>query len=162
MTAPTPQPPPHRTADAPPHALAERLAESVIDEFDRELRSGKPPRRRPMAKKYVWGAQPLWVLGIGLVLSAGLLVRGDDRWLILAVGVLLLAMDVGLWRPTEGKRGLIEVVLSGALALTAIARLAESIDRTFTVNHVYLILALVGAVFLLVEGFKRGGPEAER
>lgn len=115
-----------------------------------------------MAKKHVWGAQPLWVLGIGLVLSAGLLVRGDDRWLILAVGVLLLAMDVGLWRPTEGKRGLIEVVLSGALALTAIARLAESIDRTFTVNHVYLILALVGAVFLLVEGFKRGGPEAER
>lgn len=114
-----------------------------------------------MAKKHIWGAQPMWVLGLGLVLSAGLLLHSDDRWMVLAVGAIFLIIDVGLWRPIESKRGLIEVVLGGALALTAVARLAESIDRTFTVNHVYLILALVGSLFLLVEGFKRGQPGAE-
>ncbi len=115
-----------------------------------------------MAKKHVWGVQPLWVLGVGLVLTAGLLLRGDDRWIALVAGGLILAIDVGLWRPADAKRGLIEVILSGAVAVTAIARLAESIDRsTFTHTHVYLVLALVGSLFLLVEGFKRGQPGSE-
>lgn len=83
-----------------------------------------------MAKRHVWGVQPLWVLGVGLVLTAGLLLRGDDRWIAL-------------------------------VTVTAIARLAESIDQRFTHNHIYLVLALVGSVFLLVEGFKRGQPGSE-
>jgi di/tricarboxylate transporter len=94
-------------------------------------------------------------------LTAGLLLRSDDRWIVLAIGALILAIEVGVWRPPEAKRGLVEVVLSGAVTLTAIARLAETIDRTFTVNHVYLVLALVGSLFLLVEGYKRSQPSSE-
>ncbi len=117
-----------------------------------------------MAKKHVWGVQPLWVLGVGLVLTAGLLLQGDDRWIALVAGGLILAIDVGLWHPADAKRGLIEVILSGAVAVTAIARLAESIDQRFTHHHIYLVLARVGSVFLLVEGFKRGqaGSEIDR
>jgi hypothetical protein len=161
MPDPADHPPSSGAPDAPTDSLAEQLAESVIHQFDRELRHEKSMRRRLMAKKYIWGVQPLWVLGVGLVLTAGLLLRGDDRWIALATGGLILAIDVGLWRPAEAKRGLVEVILSGAVAVTAIARLAESIDQRFTHNHIYLVLALVGSVFLLVEGFKRGQTSAE-
>jgi len=114
-----------------------------------------------MAKRSVWGVQPLWAFGVGLVVAAGLLLHSDDRWIILGIGALLLAIEVGLWRPIEAKRGLLEAVLGGAVAVTAIARLAEAVDHTFQVNHVYLVLALVGALFLLIESFKRGGSSAE-
>jgi hypothetical protein len=142
------------------HPLAERLAESVIHEFHQELQDEKV-RRHSMAKKHVWGTQPLWVFGVGLMLASGLLLRGDDRWIVLVIGALMLAIEVGLWRPIESKRGLLEGVLSAAVALTAIARLAESVNNTFTVNHVYLVLALVGAVFVLVESVRRGTPGAD-
>lgn len=114
-----------------------------------------------MAKKQVWGAQPLWVVGVSLVLTAGLLLRGDDRWIVLGIGAVILAIETGVWHLADAKRGLVEVILSGAVALTAIARLAESVDHTFTVNHVYLVLALVGSLLLLVEGFKRGQPGSD-
>jgi hypothetical protein len=158
MVQPTDQPPP---SDAPTHPTAQRYAEAVIEEFDQELRNAKLSRRRPMAKKQVWGAQPLWVVGVSLVLTAGLLLRGDDRWIVLGIGALILAIETGVWHLVDAKRGLVEVILSGAVALTAIARLAESVDRTFTVNHVYLVLALVGSLLLLVEGFKRGQPGSD-
>jgi hypothetical protein len=109
-----------------------------------------------MARRHVWGTQPLWVFGVGLMLASGLLLRGDDRWVVLVIGALMLAIEVGLWRPIEAKRGLLEGVLSAAVAVTAIARLAESVNNTLTVHHIYLVLALVGAVFVLVESVKRG------
>src|SRR3990167_9092738 len=121
MPDPADHPPSSGAPDAPTDSLAEQLAESVIHEFDRELRHEKSMRRRLMAKKHVWGVQPLWVLGVGLVLTAGLLLRGDDRWIALVAGGLILAIDVGLWRPADAKRGLVEVILSGAVAVTAIA-----------------------------------------
>jgi uncharacterized membrane protein len=108
-----------------------------------------------MAKKQVWGTAPLWTLGIGLVLASGLLMQGGDRWIVLAVGAIILAIDGGILRVAEGKRSLFEVILSGAVAVIAIARLVESVGKSFDANHVYLILALMGSVFLLVEGFRR-------
>jgi hypothetical protein len=144
--------------------MAEEFAESVMQEFDRELRTPKSSRRRSMAKKQVLGIPPLWVLGVGLVLAAGLLMHGDDRWIMLVMSALILGMEVGVLRLAEAKRSLFEVILSGAVAVTAIGRLAESVGRSFTVNHVYLILALAGSIFLLVEGFKReqSGADSER
>src|SRR3990172_3748597 len=144
--------------DAPTDSLAEQLAESVIHEFDRELRHEKSMRRRLMAKKHVWGVQPLGVLGVGLVLTAGLLLRGDDRWIALVTGGLILAIDVGLWRPADAKRGLVEVILSGAGAVTAIARLAESIDQRFTHNHIYLVPPPPGPALFLVPGLLSSLP----
>lgn len=114
-----------------------------------------------MTKKHVWGTQPLWVFGVGLMLASGLLLRGDDRWIVLVIGALMLAIEVGLWRPIESKRGLLEGVLSAGVAITAIARLAESVNNTLTVHHIYLVLALVGAVFVLVESVKRGTAPAD-
>lgn len=117
-----------------------------------------------MAKKQVWGAQLLWTLGVALVLAAGLLLQGDDRWILLGVGVLLLVMEVQIWRPLEAKRGLVEVIAGGVLTITAMARLVESVGQSFTAHHVYRILALVGSLFILIEGVKRGqtGPEVEQ
>jgi hypothetical protein len=152
MTTALPPSDPH---DAPAHPLVERLAESVIHEFHQELQDEKI-RRRSVARKHVWGTQPLWVFGVGLMLASGLLLQGDDRWVVLAIAALMLAMEVGLWRPIESKRGLLEGVLSAAVAVTAIARLAESVNNTLTMHHIYLVLALVGAVFVLVESAKRG------
>lgn len=114
-----------------------------------------------MARRHVWGTQPLWVFGVGLMLASGLLLRGDDRWLVLVIGALMLAIEVGLWRPIESKRGLLEGVLSAAVAVAAIARLAESVNNTLTVHHIYLVLALVGAVFVLVESVKRGATPVD-
>jgi uncharacterized membrane protein YjjP (DUF1212 family) len=140
------------------------MAESVMEEFNRELRTTKLSRRRSMAKKQVWGNPPLWVFGVGLVLAAGLLMHGNDRWIMLVMGALILSADMGVLRLAEAKRSLFEVILSGAVAVTSIARLAESVGKSFTVNHVYLILALAGSILLLVEGFKRdqSGSESER
>ncbi len=117
-----------------------------------------------MAKKQVLGTPPLWVLGIGLVLAAGLLMQGDERWIMLVISALILGMEVGVLRLAETKRNLFEVILSGAVAVTAIGRLAESVGKSFAVNHIYLILALAGSIFLLVEGFKReqSGSESDR
>jgi uncharacterized membrane protein len=107
-----------------------------------------------MAKKQMWGAPPLWTLGIGLVLAAGLLMQGGDRWIVLVAGAIILAIDGGILRVAEAKRGLFEVILSGAVAVIAIARLVEAVGKSFDANHVYLILALMGSIFLLVEGFR--------
>jgi uncharacterized membrane protein len=116
-----------------------------------------------MAKKQVWDTPPLWALGIGLVLTSGFLIQGGDRWIMIIISAIILAIDGGLLRLAEVKRSLFEVILSGTVAVTAIARLAESIGKSFTANHVYLILALVGSIFLVIEGLKQeqsgSGPE---
>jgi hypothetical protein len=108
-----------------------------------------------MTKKQMWGASPMWIIGIAMVFASGLLMRGGDQWIILIMGAVILAVDVGILRPAEGKRNLFEVILSGAVAVAVIARLTESIGKSFAANHVYLILVLVGSILLLLEGVRR-------
>lgn len=108
-----------------------------------------------MTKKQMWGAPPMWVIGIAMMFASGLLMRGSDHWTLLVLSAVILAIDGGILRLVEGKRNLLEVILSGGVAVTAVVGLVESVGKAFASKHVFLILALAGSIFLLIEGFRR-------
>ncbi|MBI3595647.1 MAG: hypothetical protein HY203_00670 [Nitrospirae bacterium] len=116
-----------------------------------------------MIRRQMWGASPMWVIGIAMMFASGLLMRDGDHWIILVLSAIILAIDGGILRLFEGKRNFFEVILSGAVAVTAVVGLVESVGKSFAAKHVFLILALVGSILLIIEGFRRelSGPGAE-
>ena len=114
-----------------------------------------------MARKQMWGASPMWLAGLAIVFAAGLLLRGQDHWVTLTLASILLMVDAGILRPSETKRNFVEVLLSGAVALSALSGLFEAVGKSFSNRHIYLILALAGAVLLMIEAYRREGAGSD-
>ena len=114
-----------------------------------------------MARKQMWGASPMWIAGLAIVFAAGFLLKGQDQWVAMIAASIILALDAGIIRTSEGKRNLVELLLGGAVVLSTLSGLFGSVGKSFSNRHIYLILALAGAVLLMIEAYRREAASSD-
>lgn len=103
-------------------------------------------------------------IGLVLLLAATIAARGQDMTILLAGGIVLLALEVVEFKNVSPERGTVaQVILGSTLLLVTVIRTVESIGGQFTAHHFYLMIMLIGLVLILIENMRRyASSEARR
>jgi hypothetical protein len=125
----------------------------------REMLQGK--KGGTMAKE-ISSKNLLLYIGIVLVLAGSIVSKGEDMIIVLLGGVFILFLETMEFKTLSHKNSVfIEVILSSSLLLVAIIKLVDSVGKSFTARHLYLMAILLGLVLILLDNLKRwpGKPE---
>lgn len=92
-------------------------------------------------------------VGTFLILAGAAAMKADTMTFLLLGLVLLVVRMFDMKSLAAGKQTMMEIILSGAVVVAAIAQL--SLAKRFTTTQFFMILVLLGGVLVAVEAFRK-------
>jgi hypothetical protein len=142
----------------PVEIMALNMAEGLMDELEKAGKTKK--KEKEMTQDRLLSAGLQFYAGIILSLAGSVMASGRGTWFVIVLTVLLFLMDsLELSFMPEKKRFPAQIILGGTILLIAILQVSETIGKNFSLNVFYLLLTLLGGLFILIDVIKTGNAK---